>query len=511
MPGARILVVEDENIVAKDIELRLKKMGHFVPATVPSAEEAVKVAGEVRPDLVLMDIMLRGDEPGTQAAGEIRARFDIPVIYLTAYADRDTLDRARITEPYGYILKPFDERELETAIEMALYKHRMEQELRAQRQWLATTLKSIGDAVITTDRDLRVTFVNAIAERLTGWSNDEAISHGLSEVLEIVDEETREPVENPARKALAEGAPVGLSNHTVLITRNGGEIPIDDSAAPIRDDDGTITGAVLVFRDITERKDAEAEQGRLREQLFRSQKLEAVGHLTTGVAHNFNNALNVIIGNIELALASPSDRAIECLERARTASQTASEIVDGLLTFTRRTEMVKRTIDAWALVSDVAQMCRQSFDREIEIRLDGSECAHWVSGDTSQLEQAILNLCLNAKDALQGIAPEGRQPCLSLTVGEAVAKSPFGDGEERLPHVRISVADNGIGMDEEMQGRLFEPFYTTKAPDEHAGMGLATAFAIVQEHAGWIECESKPDEGTSFHILLPAAEQDHAG
>ncbi|MDP6776130.1 MAG: response regulator, partial [Candidatus Latescibacteria bacterium] len=108
MPGAKILIVEDENIVAKDIELRLKKMGHFVPASAPSAEEAIRVAGEVRPDLVLMDIMLRGDEPGTQAAGVIRERFDIPVIYLTAYADRDTLDRARVTEPFGYILKPFD-------------------------------------------------------------------------------------------------------------------------------------------------------------------------------------------------------------------------------------------------------------------------------------------------------------------------------------------------------------------------------------------------------------------
>ncbi|MCA1994915.1 MAG: response regulator, partial [Coleofasciculus sp. S288] len=167
---ARLLIVENEGIVALNIQRRLEGLGYRIVATVSSGEEAIDIAGETTPDLVLMDIKLEGNIDGIEAAIEIRNRFQIPIVYLTAYTNDETLNRAKLTEPYGYILKPFEARDLGTTIEIALYKYQMEQQLREREQWLATTLKSIGDAVITTDAEGLITFMNPVAEALTRWN-----------------------------------------------------------------------------------------------------------------------------------------------------------------------------------------------------------------------------------------------------------------------------------------------------------------------------------------------------
>src|SRR5437773_3394601 len=236
MAQARILVVEDEGIVAEDIQSRLENLGYAVPAVASSGEEAMKKAAETRPDIVLMDIVLKGDMDGVEAAEQMRDRFNIPVVYLTAYSDDNNFQRAKVTEPLGYVLKPFEERELQTTIEMALYRHELERKLRESRQWLATTLRCIGDAVIATDKQGHVKFMNPVAEDLTGWKQEEAIGKELSRIFNIVSEETRNPSENPSAKVLREGRIVGLAKHSILISRDGREIAIDDSAAPIRDD-----------------------------------------------------------------------------------------------------------------------------------------------------------------------------------------------------------------------------------------------------------------------------------
>jgi diguanylate cyclase (GGDEF)-like protein/PAS domain S-box-containing protein len=257
MAKVQILIVEDDNIVVMELRDRLQSLGYAVCAVVSYGEEAVAKAAEMRPDLVLMDIRLKGDVNGIDAAKEIRVRFDIPVVYLTAYADEATLQRAKVTEPYGYIIKPFQEGELHTAIEVALYKHGMERRLKESERWLGTVLRSISDAVIATDREGLVTFMNPVAETLTGWKQEEALGRDLTEVFNIINEQTRIPAENPATRALREGVVVGLADHTILIAKDGKETPLDDSAAPIRDDKGNVIGVVLVFRDITERKRAE--------------------------------------------------------------------------------------------------------------------------------------------------------------------------------------------------------------------------------------------------------------
>ncbi len=272
MMNANILVVEDESIVAEDIQNKLKKFGYTVLASVSSGEEALQKAADNHPDLVLMDIKIKGNMDGVEVAKEIYARFDIPVVYLTAYVDENTLERAKITEPFGYIIKPFKESDLRTTIEITLYRHQREKKLKEREQWLTTVLKSIGDAVITTDSKGKVTFINPVAEALTGWQQKDAIGRDGTEVFNISDEETPAVMENSLTKALQEDIIVSVPKKTILMARNGIQIPIDDSVAPIKDDKGNILGEVLVFRDITLAKQIEEE---------RQELLQAVQQLNT--------------------------------------------------------------------------------------------------------------------------------------------------------------------------------------------------------------------------------------
>jgi len=257
MTPARILVVEDSRVVARDLQQQLERIGHQVVATTPSGAEAVELAATLQPQLVLMDIRLEGELDGIEAAQRIRARSLIPVIYLTAYADEGTLARASLTEPFGYLLKPFDESELHTAIEMALYKSAVERRLRADERRYATTLASIADAVVATDRDARITFLNPAAERLTGWSRDEALGRDVGEVCRLIDADTRAPIEGVVARVRGAATQVGPTAGAALVARDGRELPIDDLASPIVDDAGALDGVVLVLRDMTERRRAE--------------------------------------------------------------------------------------------------------------------------------------------------------------------------------------------------------------------------------------------------------------
>lgn len=257
MKQTNILIVEDSSIVALDIKRCLINLGYDVSGVYANGQGALRHLQNNRPDLIVMDVDLQGDRDGIRTAEQIRDLYGIPVIYLTAYSDQETLKRAKVTEPYGYILKPFEERELHTTIEMALYRHQISNKLIESEKWFATILQSISDAVIATDETCRIKFMNPVAEKLTGWAIGEAVGKELDAIFRIINEKSRKPADNPARKVLKQGAMVGLANHTLLISKSGAEIPIDDSAAPIQDSNGVVIGVVLVFRDITERKLAE--------------------------------------------------------------------------------------------------------------------------------------------------------------------------------------------------------------------------------------------------------------
>ena len=287
MSNVKILVVEDESIVAMDIKHRAEGLGYSVTGITPSGEGAIQKASETLPDLVLMDIVLKGDMDGVEAAQKIRDTLDIPVVYLTAYSDEKTLKRAKVTEPFGYIIKPFEDRELHSAVEVALYKHKMESKLKESEKWLSTTLESIGDAVIATDENGSVKFMNPVAMEITGWGEIDAFGKNLNEVYHIIKEGSEAPVNDPVSEVVKQNEIIEFNEPTILITKDGKKVPIDDSSAPIRDKNGNVIGVALVFRDITERRKAEKE----REELL---KERARGELSNFVV----SALPVFASNI---------------------------------------------------------------------------------------------------------------------------------------------------------------------------------------------------------------------
>ena len=256
MNKRRILVVEDERLVAKHIENMVRGLGYDVAAVEATGEDAVRTALEKLPDLVLMDIMLRGEMDGITASEQIWDQAAIPVVYLTAYADESTLERAKVTEPFGYLLKPFEERELYTAIEMALYKHRMDMRLKERERWLATILASISDGVISTDKEGQVSFMNSMAETLTGRNKADCLGKGLVEVLNLVGEKTGRKIPISVRN-IARKAPWLPADQGLLLLRSDGRLPVEIGAALIRNEKNDIDGTVLVFRDVTQRKQQE--------------------------------------------------------------------------------------------------------------------------------------------------------------------------------------------------------------------------------------------------------------
>jgi PAS domain S-box-containing protein len=233
----RILIVEDERITAEDLAEVLKDLGYEVGAVVSSGAEAIREAEKNPPDLVLMDIRIKGDMDGTEAARILRERFDIPVVYLTAHADRDTLDRAKQSRPLGYIVKPFHEAELHASVEMALYKHWHDLRTRGREQHVADVLSALILGVTSVDQTEAIRMMNRAAEKLTGWSMEDAAGTPVRQVLRLADASTGRDLELPLAQALEQRSVVEIRDR-VLITKNGGQKRVSGNIAPLRGADG---------------------------------------------------------------------------------------------------------------------------------------------------------------------------------------------------------------------------------------------------------------------------------
>jgi PAS domain S-box-containing protein len=254
----KILIVEDESIVALELQSRLEYLGYSVCGVVATGQGAIDKTAESNPNIILMDINIKGPFDGVEAAERIKAKYEVPIIFLTAFSDPNTLQRAKITEPYGYITKPFEERELHTTIEIALYKYSIEKKLRDNERRLSTTLKSIGDAVIATGKDGRINYMNPAAEKLTSFSSDEAMGRFVLEVFNVTDKEIHQSLDETIKKLIAEGSSDKFPDSLTIISNTGESKIIESNAAAIKDVDSNISGLVLVFRDITEKFKAEA-------------------------------------------------------------------------------------------------------------------------------------------------------------------------------------------------------------------------------------------------------------
>jgi two-component system, cell cycle sensor histidine kinase and response regulator CckA len=507
-----VMVVEDERLVARDIAESLTRMGYDVTAAVASARECLDSAELRRPDLVLMDIHLEGDIDGIETALMLRDMHDIPVVFLSAYADDKTVTRAKLASPLGYLLKPFRKSELKSAVEVGLFRHQMERRLRERERWFSTTLRAIGDAVIAVDVDGKLSFMNHAAENMLGRTLKDAEGVPLGKLFRLVNEKTREPLGDPARLALERGTVVTLPAHAALIADDR-ELSVEDSAAPIVDDRGTQLGAVIVMRDVSVERKAQ-------EQIALTDRLASLGAVAAGVAHEINNPLTYIVGNVgflgeELArlrqlttssLSGEHGAAIaECVSQLEQLTLEIDEgatrvarIVADLGCFAQQPAPI-RTGNVLAALEWALRVSRAAITQHATIRRELVPVPD-VRGDEGRLGQVFLNLLLNAAHALRHGDPETHE----LTVSSRL--EPPSEGSP-APVVVVSVRDNGTGMPESVRERIFEPFFTTKPIGMGTGLGLSVCHGIVQELGGSISVLSELGEGSVFEVRLPAAER----
>jgi signal transduction histidine kinase len=492
----KILVVEDEAIVAKDIELSLRALGYEVLGIAVTGAAALQQAEEKKPDLVLMDIKLKGEIDGIATAERIRERFDLPVVFLTAFSDEGTLQRAKVTEPFGYLLKPFEERELHTAIQIALYKHRTERRLKESEQWLSTILRNIGEGLIATDAQRRIKFMNPSASTLTGWPQEQAIGRLLEEVFEI-----RPP--------------------DLLVTRDGRVIPIESSVESIQDASNALMGRVLTFRDVTRRKEAEEKICKLNEELEqrvieRTAQLEAT--------------------NRELA-----QKSIEAQEASRAKSQFVSNISHEL-----RTPLHAITGYLYLLLNGAEQLTKEQQSHLVRIQRNIDDLISLVNHvlDLSRMEaekltveRAEFSLPDLIQEVLAGVAPllEGKRVDLRSQI-PASLPSLFSDprkvrqvltnllsnaikfthegnititAEDRPARngIEVVISDTGIGIRPEDLPKIFDPFYQANADltREFGGVGLGLTIVknLIVLLGGSIDAQSEYGKGSTFTVYLP--------
>ncbi|MEW6382089.1 MAG: response regulator [bacterium] len=605
MDKAKILIVEDEIIIAKSLQMKLEGEGYLVCGVVSSGERAIQKAEEKRPDLVLMDIVLGGGMDGVEAADQIRSRFNIPVIYLTAYADRDILNRARITEPFGYVLKPFEDRELYANIEMALYKARMEARVREDEERLRRTFDEspIGAAILSLD--YRFQQVNVRLCQMTGYSEKELLSRSFFEITHPDDQQiwleemwvlltgridrfqldirlrhrddriiwiclsvslikdalgqplyflpmmeditARKQAEDTLRTerqrlfALLDalpafvllqapdssirfvnryfierfGEPKGRTIPEILVRegRVSGEnypsshvfetgvpyqwemIGTDGRMYEVHDYPFTdIDGSPLVLIlgiDRTERRKMEEERQK-------AQRLESIGVLAGGIAHDFRNILVGIVGNLSLLrlYLEPDENISNLLDQAENASRRATDLSQQLLTFARGGAPVKEISSVSELLKDSAGFVLKGSKVKCELSL--ADDLWLVEIDTGQISQVFNNLLINANQAM----PQGgiiRVSAENVTVSEQDGL-PLREGR----YIRVSVEDQGHGIPHEYLHRVFDPYFTTK--EQGSGLGLATVYSIIRRHDGHIDVVSQLGVGTTFSLHLPAVE-----
>ena len=422
-----------------------------------------------------------------------RRLLSLPIVHVAKVAD--AIAAGDIDRRVGAVYHPFELDLLARSFDsMADKQQALLARLRASELDLQVMMQSIGEGVIATDESGKVVRMNRAAEALTGWSGQEATGKPLSKVFHIINTKTRQPVENPLARAYATGEVVGLANRSVLISRKGEERDIADSTAPIRYPDGSVRGVVLVFQDITAAHRMEA-------QLQHSLKLEAVGQLAGGIAHDINNLLVPILASSHLAL-DPSASGDEIRESARMAEQCAHRAADltrKLLTFARRTKREETEVDLHSEVRSVIDLLERTIDKRITITTDLKAVSAKFLGDPAQIQSAILNLALNARDAM----PTGGE--LVFATRNILAPDPMlaAKGLCAVPHLALSVKDTGCGIPEEVRNRLFEPFVTTKEVGKGTGLGLASAYGTVKAHEGAIDVQTETGRGTCFTLYFP--------
>lgn len=494
--GARVLILEDELIVALDIRHHVERAGHSVVATLTRGEDAIEWvserAAEGRPaDLALMDIRLAGDMDGVEAAAIVRERFAIPVILLTAYADEETIARATRSQPYAYLIKPFDERELTMAIALALLRDRANREERRRNALMSAVLLSLPVGLVVTDSGLEVLLTNEEASLALG--RRVAAGMNLAEVLPSFIIDSAPASRDPVRFQYATDEGV---TRTVVVRALRAEAP--DAADDVQ--------LVWSFEDVTDRLEREQTLRKQEEQLEIARRMDLVGRLAGGLAHDFNNVVTVVLGYARLILEDsenePSLAPVAANARGiYDISQRAAALSRRLLRLTRVERPVNRQINPDEAIRTSGPLFEGALPESVHVTYDLNASETVVTADPAQLEQALLNLILNARDAM----PNGGT--VTITTEQIVTARPLALVNRTIEpgiYAAIRVGDSGRGIEPEHLPRVFDPLFTTKPAAEGSGIGLATVYNLIDELGGAIELSSTVGHGTEVTLYFPA-------
>ncbi len=510
MKKPTILIVEDEGIIARDIRQQLGELGYDVVGDTPTGEEAFRLTGELKPDLVLMDIHLAGKMDGIETAQLIRKQYGTPVVFLTAFAGAETLERAKLTEPFGYIIKPFDERYLHTVIEMALYKHRAESHLRRAYDEQATILRTALDAFFMADWQGRLLDVNEASCTLLGYTRDELLKRSLSD-LDL----TSDTEKVVALEGLKQPAP---KRYERAQRRKDGSLLYVEVSVNYLPHSG---GRIFCFaRDITERKAAEDALMRLNEELevrvsMRTQDLEdarkeaekgnhAKATFLANMTHELRTPLNGVIGMLDvLKQTTLEGHQVEMLDLMGESANSLLAIVDDILDFSKieagRMGIENLPISPQAVVERACSVVGPMAEKmQVEVTLfTDPKIPARVFGDAVRLRQVLLNLVNNA---IKFSSRQDRPSHVSLRM---LLDRQIGDKATLL----FEVGDNGIGMDPETMAGLFKSFTQGDASITRrfggTGLGLAISHNLVELMGGAIEAQSEVGKGSTFRVRIP--------
>jgi two-component system, cell cycle sensor histidine kinase and response regulator CckA len=497
-----VMVVENERIIARDISDSLIAMGYEVTGTAATAAECVQSAAQRRPDLVLMDIHLAGELDGIEAAHLLRERFALPVVFLTAYADDKTLDRAKLAGALGYLTKPFRKPDLRSAVEVGLFRHAREREVRERERWSSILLRSLGDAVIAVDSEGHVSFMNTAAEELVGRRQHDMCGQALSEVLQLLNESTRAPIDDSIARAMDQREVVQLPPSKAL-TSGGRELLVESSVAPILDDRKAVLGAMVVLRDLS--------SGARQEQSASADGFSSLATVAASLAHEINNPLSYILSNAYVArqelsrmhaMLAGEDPPVDSVGVRECFSQAADlllEVEEGVRHIGRiaadlgslgQRESDLKPLDIIPTVEWALRVSHSTLKHHARVRTRLRPLPP-VRGDAVRLCQIFLNLTLNAAHAMSGRPFEENELLVCAEL-------------DREGQVCISVTDTGSGMTPEVMERIFDPFFTTKPVGSGTGLGLSVCRRAVRSMGGSISVRSAPGQGSTFVVKFPA-------
>ena len=481
----KILVVEGERVVGAHIESVLRHYGYEVVGNTGHSKEGVALALERQPDLVLMDMDLQNGEDGIEATERLLEKRFFPIVYITSYDDDEAFRRAQKTSPFGYLMKPFYERELERTVEVALQRVRWEEGLRERVRRQGAYAQALALPMVAVDASGRIEYLNKSAQNLLFREEEQVLGLRLAERVPLFSLQGEPFQEHPLKRVLLKG--VEETGEYIIRREGKGPVPLRVLFSPLLEGVGEVTGAVIVLKPLEP----------LAGLLGRGDGSQEIGKLRTFVdehVHDFNNILTTLLGNISLVKKSGSgisEKSMERLDQAEIAVMRAQEIVRKLRELPRpnlskrRIYTIEKLLRETVLFALNGSPVRPVF--EIEPDLPPVEI------DEGEITQVFQNLTINALQAM----PEGGNFFVS-----ARRVSFNADGGGGKPHLQIGFTDQGRGIPQENLARIFDPYFTTKLGG--SGLGLSSSRAIVRSHGGWIDVASRWGEGTTLTILLPA-------